>query len=542
MKIRTLLFVLLAIHTLNSCKKGNVSSNNNEATSVQLTKTTLSLVVGGKERLLTIVEPAGATVSNAKWTSSNPDVATISEKGTVTGLKVGKTTITLTPGNKSPEQCILNVIASPITDMTMPEIDFPIAKEAIVFIQGTGFKAGDKIWFRKVSGSGLTLKSVQTADDILAQYREQAVNYISFYSSVNPGWYSVILEKENMQYELGNMQVETPNIPEYAYDKNKIFWEDTHCRLFQLRGKVKEMQTTEEYYPYWTEKYFYTFNDKGYLKTAGITGSSPMTIYEYDNSNRLISKSEDCDYRGAKYIIDHVKLDYSYGDHKIYIPLDLSGEVCFAPFIYKSFYGLCGAMSYQQRYNLAIWQKGLIGIKEEVHFKAGNTDIYNYQFLFTDNNVTTSLGKNIITPEKNSNWYYTGIMPNKEISTTTWDDGTLGIDSYKYNFSSVGMPINSEHTYSNSTTIGSPIPLKFIENCPFSLFESYDDSQGSGEIFNCEYDKNWDILKYDDGILKVTFNYTSYDDYGNWVQCIALGKDVNGQSYINKLIRDITYW
>ena len=104
------------------------------------------------------------------------------------------------------------------------------------------------------------------------------------------------------------------------------------------------------------------------------------------------------------------------------------------------------------------------------------------------------------------------------------------------------MPINSEDTYSNSNKTHDQTLFKFIENCPFSLFESYDDSQGSGEIFNCEYDKNWDILKYDDGILKVTFNYTSYDDYGNWVQCIALGKDVNGQSYINKLIRDITYW
>jgi len=541
MKIRTLLFVLLAIHTLNSCKKGNVSSNNNEATSVQLTNTTLSLVVGGKERLLTIVEPVGATVSDAKWTSSNPDVATINEKGTVTALTAGQTTITLTPGNKSPEQCILNVIASPITDMIMPEIDSPIAKEAVIFIQGTGFQTGDKIWFQKISGSGLTLKSVQTADDILAQYREQAVNYISFYCSVNPGWYSVILEKENIQYELGNIQVAIPNIPEYVYDKNKIFWEDTHWRKFQLRGKVKEMQTTEEYHPYWTQKYFYTFNEKGYLKTAGITGSAPTTIYEYDNSNRLISKSEDCYWGGSNGCIDHVKLDYSYGDHKLYLPLDLSDEVCFAPFIYESFYGLDGAMYYQQRYNLEIWQKGLVGIKEEMHYTTGKTDTTNYQFLISDNNISTSSAKVMNALKKNFSWYYNGIMPYKGITTTTWSDG-IGIDTYTYNFSSVGMPINSEHTYSNSTTIGSPIPLKFIENCPFSLFESYNDSQGSGEIFNCEYDKNWDILKYDDGILKVTFNYTSYDDYGNWVQCIALGKDVNGQSYINKLIRDITYW
>jgi len=33
-------------------------------------------------------------VSDAKWTSSNPSVATINEKGTINALTVGQTTIT----------------------------------------------------------------------------------------------------------------------------------------------------------------------------------------------------------------------------------------------------------------------------------------------------------------------------------------------------------------------------------------------------------------------------------------------------------------
>lgn len=545
MKTTTLLSILLVVFTLTSCHKDRNLGNNTEATSVQLTKPTVSLVVGGREKLLTIVEPVGATVSDAKWTSSNPSVATINEKGIINALMVGQTTITLTSGNKPTEQCTLSVIASPIAGLVMPEIDYPIAKEAIVILQGTGFKTGDKIWLRKVTGTGLTLKSGQTSDDILAQIVEQAENYISFYCAATSGWYSVVLEKDNTQYELGNMDIETPNIPEYVYDKNKIFWEDTHWRRFQLRGKVKEMKTIDEYYPYWTEKNTYIFNEKGYLKTAVETNSlssstsSFSSTYEYDNSNRLIKKAEDCNI-GYDGNINHLTVEYTYGNHNLFIPLDIGPFTPFQPYWYDPFY-LSSFVDYQQRFNLDMWQKGIIGIKEELHYTSGKTVTNNYNFNISDNIVTASTSNLMGIYKENYIWNYNSEMPYKAVISTTYTDGSVGTQTNKYIFSPNGTPINSETILGNGSNIRT-LPSKFVENCPFSLLASLNDSKGYGPICNCEYDINWDLTKYDDSIVKVTFNYTSYDVYGNWIQCTALGKDKDGHVQISRLTREITYW
>jgi len=104
MKTRILSFVLLGLSTLTSCHKNHNPGDKTEATSVLLTKPTVSLVVGGREKLLTIVEPVGSMVSDTKWTLSNTSVATVNEKGTVKALVVEINTITMLSGNKPAEQ------------------------------------------------------------------------------------------------------------------------------------------------------------------------------------------------------------------------------------------------------------------------------------------------------------------------------------------------------------------------------------------------------------------------------------------------------
>ena len=62
---------------------------------VELNKTELSIARGGSETLQLIVNPSNAEVTEeAKWTSSNPDVATV-ENGVVKAVKEGTTTITV---------------------------------------------------------------------------------------------------------------------------------------------------------------------------------------------------------------------------------------------------------------------------------------------------------------------------------------------------------------------------------------------------------------------------------------------------------------
>ena len=63
-------------------------------------KTETELLKGQTEKLAITYLPADATeIPNATWTSSNPEVATVSADGTITALKEGTATITVTVGS-----------------------------------------------------------------------------------------------------------------------------------------------------------------------------------------------------------------------------------------------------------------------------------------------------------------------------------------------------------------------------------------------------------------------------------------------------------
>lgn len=61
---------------------------------ITLNKTKTTLIKGKKETLTATVKPDTALNKKVTWTSSNKDVATVSESGVVSALKEGKTTIT----------------------------------------------------------------------------------------------------------------------------------------------------------------------------------------------------------------------------------------------------------------------------------------------------------------------------------------------------------------------------------------------------------------------------------------------------------------
>ena len=65
-------------------------------TGVTTSATTLSVIVGNTAFLSCAVLPANATNSEVSWTSSNPNAATVSEEGLVTGVAEGDTVITAT--------------------------------------------------------------------------------------------------------------------------------------------------------------------------------------------------------------------------------------------------------------------------------------------------------------------------------------------------------------------------------------------------------------------------------------------------------------
>lgn len=95
-----------------------------KVTGVTVTPTTASIAVGGKATLSASIAPANATNKSVTWTTSDPAVATVAN-GTVTGVKAGKATITVTTadGGKT-AACAVEVTGTvtppePVTEMTI---------------------------------------------------------------------------------------------------------------------------------------------------------------------------------------------------------------------------------------------------------------------------------------------------------------------------------------------------------------------------------------------------------------------------------------
>ena len=81
---------------------------------MSINKTSLSLIVGNKERLSFSYKPSHATNTKGVWKSNNPAIAKVDQDGNVTGVSQGTTTVTVSCGSVS-ASCNVTVTTIPIT-------------------------------------------------------------------------------------------------------------------------------------------------------------------------------------------------------------------------------------------------------------------------------------------------------------------------------------------------------------------------------------------------------------------------------------------
>ena len=77
----------------------NVSAPNIQTTSVNLNKSSTSLVTGMTDQLVATVSPSNAANQTLTWSSSNPSIATVNSNGLVTGVAAGTTNVIATASN-----------------------------------------------------------------------------------------------------------------------------------------------------------------------------------------------------------------------------------------------------------------------------------------------------------------------------------------------------------------------------------------------------------------------------------------------------------
>lgn len=85
-----------------------------EVESITLNKTSISMVVGDKEKIIATISPDNATNKNITYSSFNTNIASVSSDGEIKALSDGYTTITVTSSNGKTVQCNVSVAAAPI--------------------------------------------------------------------------------------------------------------------------------------------------------------------------------------------------------------------------------------------------------------------------------------------------------------------------------------------------------------------------------------------------------------------------------------------
>lgn len=85
-----------------------------DVTGISLNKTSTTLKVGSSETLTYTITPSNATNKNVTWSSSNTNVATVSN-GMITGINEGTATITVKTNNGKTANCVVTVKKDAVT-------------------------------------------------------------------------------------------------------------------------------------------------------------------------------------------------------------------------------------------------------------------------------------------------------------------------------------------------------------------------------------------------------------------------------------------
>ena len=189
MKKNLSIVLLSVIMVFVSCEKEDTVV----VSEVKLSKTSLELTKGFSETLIATVMPESANDKAVVWSSSNPDVATVTETGKVTGITADTATISVTTVNGS-KTAICQVKVTPqtatlglgsntydvneYTENGRAEIPFSIEHEmlgnitcTVIAIDGTAVNTGDA-WDYKLPNAEATIEKGSTEGKIIIDLQD----------------------------------------------------------------------------------------------------------------------------------------------------------------------------------------------------------------------------------------------------------------------------------------------------------------------------------------------------------------------------------
>ena len=110
-----------------------------EVTAIQLSASSISLVVGSSRELTAKVKPENATDASLVWDSSDPAVASVSKEGVVNALTPGHADITVTASNSVSAKCEITVTAAvvPVTGVSLDQTEASVEEKKTITLAAT---------------------------------------------------------------------------------------------------------------------------------------------------------------------------------------------------------------------------------------------------------------------------------------------------------------------------------------------------------------------------------------------------------------------
>ena len=233
--------------------------------------------VGNKINLIAQLNPAKAT-QKLTWTSSKPDIASVSETGVVTCLKNGMATIKLTSGTKTASALI-----------TIAKTGISASYSVVPMTIGATYNVNRNFVFSKINKSNATYQSSDTSVATLSKNILTAKAYGTTKITVKSGAYSASFNVEvhpvstNALAPITTLYYTDTNYPEGTYNPEYVPIEDYIAGTYGGDGAYHpECVYFEEGfngYKYWlTYTPYPTFND-GYENPC-ILASNDLKNWE----------------------------------------------------------------------------------------------------------------------------------------------------------------------------------------------------------------------------------------------------------------------
>ena len=109
---------------------------------IEISESLLTINIGDEKKLNTIITPTNATNKNVTWISNNDSVVKVDTNGNITGLSVGKGTITVkTEDGKKTASCVVRVVNpnEPVIDDYIDVVGVSLNNTNITLLKGDSY-------------------------------------------------------------------------------------------------------------------------------------------------------------------------------------------------------------------------------------------------------------------------------------------------------------------------------------------------------------------------------------------------------------------